>query len=108
MDIIFQGHETHAQMFSRITDHVNAGKAELREGAPIIIHYKNLSASDLIVQGHPGFAADLITAAWSCEAFEDHKAVVHFDSDGITHIFITDEDVVEIPKVYNMAVEGSA
>jgi hypothetical protein len=58
---------------------------------------------------HPGEAAKLIDTALKIEAFRGHKAHVVFDNEGgIMHIIVTKSEVIELPDVYNLPIQGSA
>ena len=113
MSLIFDKTDRRDDIYSQLTDHVNRGIGDgtvaIRNEIPAIIHWEGYEQRKLHILYHPGKAADLITTALNVDVFDGHKAHVVFDNDGgIMHIFITDQDIIELPAVYNMPVEGSA
>lgn len=107
MDIIFQHGENNDNMFSKLTDFVNASTEPLvHPEVPTVLHWEGFDQCKMSFARHPGMVADLITSAWRIDRFKDHKAVVCF-VEGFTHIFITKDDI-QLPDVWAKKVEGLA
>lgn len=75
---------------------------------PAVIHWEGCPSSRLQIFTQTWDAAKLIYAALKLDSFENHKAHVVFDEVDIMHIVITKSDLIELPSVYTMRVQGTA